>query len=292
MDDIVPSADDAGLLDSLTAWLAVQGVNILIGLAFVLIGWRLAALLSRWLVDYLERSDHMDPIVEKFLASLLYYGLLALVVIIALSIMGVQTTSLIAVLGAASLAVGLALQGSLSSLAAGVLIILLRPFKIGDYIDVAGKAGTVKSVSLFLTELATYDNIQVLLPNAEVWDSAITNYSVYPTRMLDIVVGIDYEDSIDEGLATLKGIAEQHGTVLSEPPPDAFVSEIGDSAITLTLRAWVPADDYWPMRRELSKLAKEKLEADGLSIPFPRREVIIRGAANDGAAAPAAAGSD
>lgn len=276
--------------DSVIAWIATQGISIVIGITVLLIGWRIAGMLSNILRNYLERTAHLDPIVEKFLASLLYYALIAVVIIIALGLMGVQTTSLIAVLGAASLAVGLALQGSLSSLAAGVLLIVMRPFKIGDYIEVSGQAGTVKSVSLFLTELATYDGIQKLMPNNQVWGATVTNYSVYPTRLIDIVVGIDYEDSIDKGLATLRGIADDHPKVLSDPPPATFVSEIGDSAIDLTLRVWVSAEDYWPMRRELAKAVKEQLEFDGLSIPFPRREVIVKGAAND--AAPPAAAAD
>lgn len=276
MDPSNAAASSGTLMDSILEWLAVQGVNILIGLAILIAGWIVAGIARRWLIAYFERTSHMDPIVESFLSSLLYYALLAFIVIIALNFMGVQTASLIAVLGAASLAIGLALQGSLTSLAAGVMIILMRPFRIGDYIEVSGHAGTVKEINLFLTELATYDNIQKLMPNSEIWGSTVTNYSRYPTRMLDVVVGIDYEDDIERGLSALKAIAEAHDKVLADPAPNVFVSEIGDSAIELTMRVWVNADDYWPMRRELMKAVKEKVEADGLSIPFPRREIIMR----------------
>ncbi|ORE92472.1 mechanosensitive ion channel family protein [Acuticoccus yangtzensis] len=262
------------LIESLTAWLAVQGMNILTAVVVLIVGWWLAKRLRAWLVGYLDRSDHLDPIVESFLASLFYYGILAILLIVALNIAGVQTASLVAVLGAASLAVGLALQGSLTSLAAGVMIIVMRPFKIGDYIEVSGHAGTVKSISLFLTELATFDNIQKLMPNSEVWGATVTNYSVYATRMLDIDVGIDYGDSIDKGLATLRTLAHTHPKVLAEPAPDAFVSDIGESSVDLTLRVWVAADDYWPMKRELTKRAKERIEADGMSIPYPHRQIV------------------
>jgi small conductance mechanosensitive channel len=266
------------MIDGIVGWLTVQGINIATGLVILLVGWWVARIITGAATRWMERSDRMDPIVESFLASLLYYGLIALIVIIALNVMGVQTTSLIAVLGAASLAVGLALQGSLTSLAAGVMIILMRPFRIGDYVEVAGHAGTVRAINLFLTELATFDNIQVLLPNSQVWGSAVTNYSVYATRMTDIEVGIDYEDDIDAGLKVLREVAEGQEKVLADPEPNVFVSGIGDSAVKLTLRAWVATDDYWPMRRELTKRAKEALERNGLTVPVPQRAITMRSA--------------
>jgi len=271
-----------GWAQDLLAWVAVQGINIAMALVVLVAGWWGAGIFKRRFEAFLERSDRMDPIVESFLASLVYYGLLVIVAIAALSLAGVQTTSLIAVLGAASLAVGLALQGSLTSLAAGVMIILLRPFRIGDYIEVSGEAGTVKSITLFLTEIATYDNVQKLMPNSAVWGHTLTNYSRYQTRMLDIPVGIDHADPIDEGLAVLRRIAEAEPKVLAEPAPDAFVSAIGDSAVELTLRLWLAASDYWPMRRALTKRAKEAIEEAGLSIPYPHRQIVT--AKTDGAA--------
>jgi small conductance mechanosensitive channel len=269
------AAEDATFIDTVLAWLTVQGVNILTGLAILLVGWWLAKIVRRQAVHWMERSNHLDPIVEHFLASLIYYGFLVIIAIIALNLMGVQTTSLIAILGAASLAIGLALQGSLTSLAAGVMIIIMRPFKIGDYIEVAGEAGTVKAIDLFITELATYDNVQKLLPNSAVWGSTVTNYSVYATRMLDIPVGISYGDDIATGIDTLRHLAEAHPKVLADPAPDAFASGLGDSSVDLTLRVWVATSDYWPMRRELTKRAKEEIEKAGLSIPFPHRQVVM-----------------
>ena len=270
-------------LDSILTWLAVQGVNLLTALVVLVVGWWLAGRGKAWAEHYMERSDHLDPIVESFLASLVYYGLLAVLLIVALNLAGVQTASLVAVLGAASLAVGLALQGSLTSLAAGVMIIVMRPFKIGDYIEVSGQAGTVKSISLFLTELATYDNIQKLMPNSEVWGATVTNYSVYATRMLDIAASIDYDDSIDTALATLKTLAETHPEVMAEPAPAAFVDAMGESSVDLTLRVWVAADDYWPLKRELTKRAKELIEESGLSIPYPHRQIVSQKAARPAA---------
>lgn len=261
-------------IDAVLAWLAVQGVNIVVALVLLAVGWWIARIVKGTFERWIERSDRMDPMVEQFLSGVIYYSLLILVLIIALNLMGVQTASLIAILGAASLAIGLALQGSLTSLAAGIMIIVMRPFKIGDYIEVSGQAGTVKSITLFLTELATYDNIQKLLPNSQVWGATVTNYSVYATRMLDINVGIDYEDEIDKALETLRQLAQSHDKVLAEPAPDAFVTAIGESSVDLTLRVWVAASDYWPMRRELTKRAKEEIEAQGMSIPYPHRQIL------------------
>lgn len=280
------NADDpATLVDGVIAWLTVQGINLLTAIIVLIVGWWLAKQIKNWAVRYMERTDHMDPIVESFLASLVYYGLLVVVIISALNLAGVQTTSLIAILGAASLAIGLALQGSLTSLAAGVMIIILRPFRIGDYIEIGDHAGTVKSINLFLTELATYDNIQKLMPNSEVWGATVTNYSVYQTRLLDIDVGISYGDDIETALTTLRRVADTHEKVLAEPAPDAFVSGLGDSSVDLTLRIWVAASDYWPLRRELTKRAKEEIERAGLSIPFPHRQVIMTNGARASSAA-------
>ncbi|RAI03690.1 mechanosensitive ion channel protein MscS [Acuticoccus sediminis] len=262
------------ILDTIGTWLAVQGVNLLTAVVVLIVGWWLARRLKGWLGLYLARSDRLDPIVESFLASLFYYGLLAIVLIVALNVAGVQTASLIAVLGAASLAIGLALQGSLTSLAAGVMIIAMRPFRIGDYIEVSGHAGTVKSITLFMTELATFDNVQKLMPNSQVWGATVTNYSVFPTRLIDIPVSIDYGDPIDTALKTLRQLADTHPKIMSEPAPNAFVHGLGESSVDLVLRVWVAADDYWPMKRELQQRAKEAVEGAGMSIPYPHRQII------------------
>ncbi|GAB5374906.1 MAG: mechanosensitive ion channel [Acuticoccus sp.] len=269
------SNDTEPVLDTVLDFVVTQGISIIIGIVILLVGWWAIGIVRRWFAGRIERSKHVDPIVGGFLASLLYYGLLTLLVIIVLNLLGVQTTSLIAVLGAASLAVGLALQGSLTALAAGVMIVLLRPIRVGDYIEVSGEAGTVKTITLFFTELATYDNIQKMLPNSAVWGNTITNYSVYQTRLLDIEVGIDYGDPIDTALEVLQRIAEAHAKVMDEPAPAAFVSGMGESSVDLTLRIWVAASDYWPLKRELTKTAKEEIEKAGLSIPFPHRQLIV-----------------
>lgn len=263
------------VLKTVVDFIVTQGISILIGIVILAVGWWVVGRIHTWFKARLSAAKRVDPMVASFLASLLYYGLLTLLVIIVLNLLGVQTTSLIAVLGAASLAIGLALQGSLTSLAAGVMLVLLRPIRIGDYIEVSGNAGSVKTITLFFTELATYDNVQIILPNSAVWGNPITNYSVYDTRLVDIEIGIDYGDSIDTALDVLRRIAEEDEVVLAEPAPAAFVSGMGESSVDLTLRVWVPASEYWAKKRGLTKKAKEEIENAGLSIPFPHRQLIV-----------------
>lgn len=269
------SGGDSATMSGVLAWLTVQSINIGVGIVVLLIGWWLAGRVRKLMVHWMERSSRLDPIVESFLGSLIYYALLLVVVIAGLNLMGVQTASLIAVLGAASLAIGLALQGSLTSLAAGVLIIVMRPFKIGDYIEVSGHTGTVKAINLFLTELTTYDNIQKLLPNSAVWGATVTNYTSYATRMLDVEVAITYGDDIGTAISTLRRLGETHDAVLSDPAPDAFVSGLAESAVNVTMRVWVPNTDYWPLRRELTKRAKEEIQTAGLTIALPHRAILV-----------------
>ena len=278
------AATAAAWYEPVLAWLSVQGLAVVYAIVVLFVGWRVARAVAHWSEVWMEKSDRMDPMVEQFLSSFLYYFILAVVLITVLHLFGVQTTSLVAVIGAASLAIGLALQGSLTSLAAGIMILLIRPFRIGDYIAVRNHAGTVKKITLFLTELATYDNIQVILPNSECWGTAVVNHSAYPTRMLDVDIGIDYGDAIDKGFATLRRIADADARVLKEPAPDVFVDSLGDSSVNLKLRLWTNASDYWPLRRDLTRLAKETLERDGLSIPFPHRTIVEKSAGETGTA--------
>ena len=197
-----------------------------------------------------------------------------------LSQFGVQTASLIAVFGAAGLAVGLALQGTLSNVAAGVMLLLFRPFKVGDYIDGGGVSGTVKVISLFVTELATPDNVQIIAPNSQMWGTAIRNYSFHNTRRVDFLVGIDYGDNIDTAMATIRRVSGADTRVHRDPEPFVVVGELGDSSVNLIVRLWVNAADYWGVKFNLTKAFKEQLEADGITIPFPQQDVHMHQAAD------------
>jgi small conductance mechanosensitive channel len=192
-----------------------------------------------------------------------------------LDIFGVNTTSLIALMGAAGLAIGLALKNTLSNIAAGIMLLILRLFKVGDFVDASGTVGTVNEINLFTTIFKTTDGLYIASPNGRVWGGNFKNFTRNGKRRMDIVVGISYADSIDEGLNVLKGIAASEGRLLSDPAPKVMVSSIGESAVNIQLRAWTVNSDYWQTVWDLNKRVKEAIEGAGLSIPFPQRTLHI-----------------
>ena len=268
------STDAHSVMDPILTWLTLQGLSVIYALVILVVGWRVAKVVRRLVTQMLDRTRRVDPTVHAFLSSLAYYFVLAFVGIAVLQLFGFQTTSLIAVLGATSLAIGLALQGTLTNLAAGVMILMFRPFKQGDYVTVAGQSGTVKEITLFTTELATPDNVQIIVPNGSAWGTTVTNYSVYQTRRLEVSVGISYEDSVDHGLATLMQIATSDPRVHAEPAPFVYVSELGDSAVTLSLRVWCAASDLWALKTDFTLRLKVDVEGAGLSIPYPHTTFV------------------
>ena len=215
---------------------------------------------------------------EDVLANLLRYFVLILVLIAVLAQFGVQTASLITVFGAASLAIGLALQGTLQNVAAGVMLLFFRPFRIGDYVEAGGKAGTVTAIDLFLTEFATPDNVRILVPNAQIWGNPVVNYSHHKTRRLDLTVGVDYGDEIDTAFATIRSVIAADARVHADPEPLVAAAELADSSVNLVIRVWCDADAYWPLKFDLMKAIKEALDKAGISIPFPQRVVHVVGA--------------
>jgi small conductance mechanosensitive channel len=206
---------------------------------------------------------------------MLYWGLFAMVCIAALTQLGVQTASFIAVLGAAGLAVGLALQGSLSNFAAGILIIILRPFKVDDFVDIAGESGVVKEIKIFTSELRTGDNKCVIIPNARVLASNIINHTSAGTRRIDMVFGIGYDDDIDKARDAIKAVLAAEPRILAEPETVIGVSELADSSVNFVVRPWVKTGDYWGVNRSLLEQVKKRFDKDGISIPFPQQTVHI-----------------
>lgn len=264
------------MLTELTDLMMLYGLRVLGGIALLIVGWLAAGWLARVSERLLGRVSRIDGTLRPFLASLVRYGVLAVTVVAVLQQVGIQAASLIAVLGAAGLAIGLALQGTLSNVAAGVMLLAFRPFRVGDYVTVAGQTGTVRSLSLFTTELATPDNIQIVVPNGQVWGSAVTNYSFHPTRRIDLAFGIGYGDDIDNALALLLAEVEQEPRCLKAPPPQALVDSLGDSAVKLVLRVWCAAADYGTLRADLTKACKRALETEGITLPYPQRELHLR----------------
>ncbi|MEZ5921305.1 MAG: mechanosensitive ion channel [Parvularculaceae bacterium] len=248
--------------------------NAIAALAVLIIGMWLAGRLKRLAMAATNRSGRMDDTLRSFLGSLIYYGLVALVVITTLGVFGVPTTSFAAILGAAGLAIGLALQGTLNHIASGVMMLAFRPFNVGDYVETGGHAGTVKAMTLFTTEIATVDNRQIIIPNGQVWDNPIINYSAYDKRRVDIVFGVSYADDLDKAIACIKSVISEDDRVLKDPEPVIAVESLGDSSVNITSRSWVTASDYFPVKWALTKAVKERFDADGVSIPFPTRTLF------------------
>ncbi|MES1991624.1 MAG: mechanosensitive ion channel domain-containing protein [Pseudomonadota bacterium] len=250
--------------------LTAYSVNLISALAILVVGIWLAGRTRIWVRVVFRRLPHLDVTLAGFFGNLLRYLVLIVTVLAVLGKFGVDTTSLIAVLGAAGLAIGLALQNTLSNVAAGVMLLVFRPFKADDYVEVAGNlGGTIKGLSLFTTELLTVDNLNLTVPNNQVWGQPIKNFSQHPTRRLDILVGISYEDKIGEAIDALVSEAEADHRVLTDPAPMAVVNLLDASSIQLLLRVWTATPDYWPVRYALNRRVKERLDDEGITIPYP-----------------------
>lgn len=263
--------DTAQMITDLTV---LYGLKAVLALVIFLVGKWVAKSISR-LVDKGMGKRQLDPALRYFLSNLVFYGLLIFVVIAALSQVGIQTASLIAVVGAAGLAIGLALQGALANFAAGFLILLFRPFKAGDYIEAAGTAGTVEKIMIFTTELKTPDNKLVIVPNGAITAGTITNYSANDTRRVDLVIGVSYGDDLDKVKAVLREVVEADERVLKDPAVNIAVTQLGDSSVDFIVRPWVNTADYWGVYWDLTEAIKKRLDQEGISIPFPQRDVNL-----------------
>ena len=248
--------------------------QVLAAIAIFVIGLIVAKVIRNVIRRVMERSK-VDSTLTGFVANLSYAALLAFVIIAALNKLGVQTASFIAVIGAAGLAVGLALQGSLANFAAGVLMIIFRPFKAGDLIEGAGTTGTVEEIQIFTTQLKTPDNKTIIIPNASMLGGNIINYSTKGSRRVDMVFGIGYEDDIDKARAIILDILQNDSRVFKDPAPVALLSELADSSVNFAVRAWANAGDYWDVYFETTEKVKKRFDAEGVSIPFPQRDVHV-----------------
>ena len=255
--------------------LVQYGKHIVFALITLAIGWWLIGRVVSSLAHFMHKR-HADPMVTGFLSSLLSALLRVLLLLSVAGMVGIETTSFIALIGAAGLAVGLALQGSLANFAGGVLILFLRPFRAGDYIEAQGTAGTVESIMIFHTILRTADNKVIILPNGSLSNGAITNYSRKPTRRVDINVGIDYTDDIKKARSVLLGLAAADQRVLKDPAAVVYLTSLGDNSVNLSLRMWTNSADYWGVFFELQEQMKEAFDREGLSFPFPQRTVHIQ----------------
>ncbi|MFT7220500.1 MAG: small conductance mechanosensitive channel [Candidatus Azotimanducaceae bacterium] len=250
------------------------GPQLVLAILTLLIGLWVIGMVGRGVDKTFEKSG-MDGSLRSFLNSLISVLLKVLLVISVASMVGIATTSFIAVLGAAGLAIGLALQGSLANFAGGVLILIFKPYKLGDFISASGVSGTVKRIEIFSTVLTTPDNKTIIVPNGAVSNGAITNFSTEPTRRVDIVFGIGYDDDMKKAKDILTGLIEADERILKDPAPAVMVSNLGDSAVDITTRSWVNAADYWGVNFDLIENGKRAFDENGISIPYPQTDVHL-----------------
>ena len=262
------------MVDKLYEFLLVYGLNVVAAVVIFIVGRWLARAVSN-IIEKMMRKSNVDVMLTNFVKHITYFGLLVVVIVAALNKLGLQTTSLIAVLGAAGLAIGLALQGSLANFAAGIMLIVFKPFKVGDFIEAAGTTGTVKEVHIFNTILHTLDNRKVIVPNAKLTGDNITNYTGLEKRRVDLVFGISYTDDIKTAKEALEHVVTSDARVLKDPKPSIAVSELADSSVNLVCRPWVKPDDYWDVYFDTIENGKLEMEKRGITIPFPQRDVHL-----------------
>ncbi len=250
------------------------GIDLAIALVIFFVGRLVISVIVRGISKAMQKND-IEKTLETFVCNLVRTALLIVVIIAAIGQLGIQTTSFIAIFGAAGLAVGLALQGSLSNFASGILIVLFRPYKVGDFVEAAGIAGSVEQVQILTTIFKTGDNKQVIVPNSQIMDSIITNYSANDTRRVDMVVGVSYDDDLDKVRKTLEEIVGADDRVLAEPALKIAVSELADSSVNFVVRPWCATSDYWPLTWDLTEAIKKRFDQEGISFPFPQQDVHL-----------------
>ena len=268
------------------AWIMVKTtgvdfvINVIVAILIFYIGKWVVNLIVEGMLKAMRKGD-MDKTLRRFVANLARMLLMLFVIIAAINQLGIQTASLIALVGAAGLAVGLALQGSLANFASGVLIVLFRPYKVGDFIEGGGISGSVEEVQILTTVLKTGDNKRVIIPNSQIMGSTITNYSANDTRRVDLVVGVSYDDDLDQVRSELEKLVAADERILDEPAVTIGVSELADSSVNFVLRPWVKTSDYWGVYFGLTEAIKKRFDEVGISFPFPQQDVHLHNASSD-----------
>ncbi len=262
------------IIASLTDFATLYGLKVLAAILILFIG-RIAAKIIKNLIAKVMTRAKVEQTLITFITNLIYVAITALIIVAALSKLGVQTASFVAVLGAAGLAVGLALQGSLSNFAAGVLLIIFKPFKVGDFINGGGGDGVVEEISIFTTTLKTVDNKTIIIPNAKLTGDNITNYTANKTRRLDLTAGVSYSDDLSKVKEVLYDIIKKDERILSDPAPFVGVSELADNSVNFTVRPWVKTTEYWDIFFDLQETIKKRFDQEGISIPFPQRDIHL-----------------
>ncbi|MDC1214040.1 mechanosensitive ion channel [Rhodospirillales bacterium] len=263
------------VVDQVIEIVTIYGIDVIGALAILILGWMIAGWIRSAVDKSLIKVPNMDGTLRPFLSNLVRWIVLAFVIVAVLNQFGVETTSMIAVIGAAGLAIGLALQGTLSNVASGVMLLILRPFKVGDFISAGSLSGTVVEIGLFTSELKTGDGIYIMAPNSQIWNTTITNFSRNSIRRIDIVVGVAYDDDLDVAQKALQSLMDGQALVLKNPASETMIKSLGDSSVNINMRCWVNTADYWDAFWALNKGAKAAVESAGCSIPFPQRDVHL-----------------
>ncbi len=266
--------DWSALYDKLMITGVDFGINLITAILIFYIG-RFVARVATSGVRKLLNARKVDPILESFVTNLAYYTLMLVVIVAAVDRLGLQTTSLIAVLGAAGLAIGLAMQGSLANFAAGVLIVMFRPYRVGDWVEAAGVAGTIMEVQILTTIMRTGDNKEIIVPNGQIMGAIITNYSANETRRVDMVIGVSYSDDLDKVRSVIQEVVDADERVLKDPACLIAVGALADSSVNFNVRPWVRTGDYWAVMWDLTEAIKKRFDEEGISIPFPQRDIHI-----------------
>lgn len=270
----VTGIDWAGLWEKTQTAGLEFGLQAITAILIFYLGRMVARLITRGLHNLMQ-AQQVDKILETFVCNLAYWTLMTFVIIATISQIGIQTTSLIAIMGAAGLAVGLALQGSLANFAAGVLIVLFRPYRVGDWVEAAGISGSVEQVQILTTMLKTGDNKMIIVPNGQIMGSIITNYSANDTRRVDLTVGVSYNDDLDKVRSTIKSLVDADERILKDPECLIAVAELADSSVNFTVRPWAKTSDYWAVKFDLTEAIKKRFDQDGISFPFPQQDVHL-----------------
>lgn len=257
-------------------FITLYAFDVIGALIILIVGWMVAGWAGRRTRKTLNKSERVDDTLAPFIANIVRYLILAIVLIAVLGQFGIETASIIAVLGTIGLAVGLALQGTLSHFAAGVVLLILRPFKVGDFIDSGSQSGTVKEIGLFATIMTTPDGVFVYVPNGQLLNAALKNFSRAETRRIDVVVGIAYEDDVVKALSIAQAFLESDDRIHKDPAPQTMVTALADSSVNINLRCWVDPGDYWGVLFDTNKGMKLRLDEEGISIPYPQHDIHIK----------------
>jgi small conductance mechanosensitive channel len=267
------------IFDTIQQFLATKGtdfaLNLLAAILIFIIGRWVSKLISKIIAQVMTKAK-VEPLLVTFVRHMSYFAMLAFVIIAALDRIGIKLTAAIAVLGAVALAIAFALQGSLSNFAAGILMVIFKPFKVGDFVEIAGAQGTVQEIQVLTTVINTLDNIRIIIPNAQVTSGTILNFTANDTRRVDLKIGISYGDDLKKAKQVIEGVLAADERILKNPAPTVAVSELGDSSVNFVVRPWVKPTDYWDVYFDVTAKVKIALENNGLTIPFPQRDVYIK----------------